>query len=355
MSRYGFGHGFAREYSKKMKDAETWAIKGGLLGAGIGGGLGALGAGLSKAPPALEKEDKHHSPERRKAGHIAGLSAVGALLGGQIGAENGARYGMEGHGPDSAMGKTLHKRYLDRLQENSPAAHEAHFDTLGMSGDEKHKSEAVKKFRSALSKAHPDRGGSNAAFIKARKAEAVLKASKWFKKLATSLPALSAVKRQAKRSYDWKPSFSEKVKEYFRHEPEFGKVPAQIAGIGAGTGAVTGLVAGTHRSNRINQAEKEKAITKEEATNLRRKHGVLSSVLKGAGTGVAAGLIPHYALHRRRPGAGILIGQGTAIAAPLMLAGATGPHGPMRSKAEDKYTKFDDKKDVAQHKKWNKK
>lgn len=355
MSRYSRAHEFAQGINRSYKNAEKYGIKGGLLGVAAGAGLGALSSGLTKAPPAYTKQEEKQTPGHRKLKRTLGLTAAGGFTGGYLGADTGARYGGEGRAePDAALGKTLHKRYLDKLQENSPAVHEEHFNSLNLGGHEKHKAEVSKKIRAALAKAHPDKGGTSAGFIKVKKAAEKISASKWFKKLASTpnLPALAV--RKSKKSYNWKPSTIEKIKEYLRVEPEAKSAHKTVAGIGAGVGGATGLIAGAHRHDQINRAVKEKAITPEEAKTLKRKHGIIASTLKGVATGTAASLIPFHALQRHRPTAGVMAGMSAGMLTPLYMAPVTGPHGPFRSKAEEKYSKFDDKKDVALRKKLGK-
>lgn len=329
-----------RDYAESFYEAADRAYRHGVRGGIAGGLLGAaagVGTGLAvKHPP--QPGDSKKSEAKKTARNAAVFGLLGAEGGGYTGFRLGHAYGENHAQQDRQLGKTFTDRMRERLEAGSPAKMEAHLEEFGLSGNEKKKAEVLQRIRAGVAKAHPDRGGSSQKFIKTRASEAALKASKWFKKLA-GLPAVVTQQAKAKRNYSWKPSLLETAKEYLRLEPELKSAQKGVIGQGAAAGAMAGGMAGGLREMLISRQKKDKKLTEEEASKLRRSHGLLASVAKGAlvSAGVSGGVF--RAMARKSPFGSQYAGIGAGMLAALPTQSLLGPRRHWRSKEDEKFIK----------------
>lgn len=138
-----------------------------LTGTAIGGLAGA-GAGWATGPDGKSKDDR-----RRRITNAIFKGVAGAAGGAYAGALFSVRPRTH-RGYSSGFGR--------RKAKPNHKPHMHHFD---MSGHEKTKAEATKKFREAAMKHHPDRpGGSHEKMTQLNNAWDSIKNSDWFDKLA---------------------------------------------------------------------------------------------------------------------------------------------------------------------------
>lgn len=147
-----------------------------LSGAAIGG---VTGAGLSYAAhrKAKTKDDKSRRFGAVVRGAMGG-AATGAWAGLHLAAHNDTRhYTHYGYG--------RRRRYGGFGGHRAKPDHRPHMKMFDLTGNEKTKAEAKKKFYNAAMKFHPDRpGGSHAKMQEVNEAWESIKNSTWFDKLA---------------------------------------------------------------------------------------------------------------------------------------------------------------------------
>lgn len=133
---------------------------------------------------ALKRNDTEPGAKRRK---ITG-ALRGAVLGGAVGMYAGMGHGIykvrkdygQKHGYDPFTGHKMHVR----------PNHKPYMGKAGLSGNEKTKVEAVKKYREMAMRHHPDRpGGSHEKMREVNDAWANIKGSAWFDKLGSAFAA----------------------------------------------------------------------------------------------------------------------------------------------------------------------
>jgi hypothetical protein len=153
-------------------------------GAAIGGLAGA-GLGYAAAPKKTEADKKNRKWHALRGG------ASGAVIGGYAGAAMGARREAKDwqyefyHNSRHRQYRGGHGSGYARSAHRGPTDHRPHLHHFGMSGNEKTKAEALKKYREAAMKHHPDRpGGSESKMKEVNNAWENIKNSKWFEKLS---------------------------------------------------------------------------------------------------------------------------------------------------------------------------
>ena len=139
---------------------------------GIGGlAGGALGAGYGYAT-----SDKNKSKAARRQ------RIVNAMGGGISGAFAGAHLGYGLHEL-----KRIGRAGYRYAKSKAPPDHRPYLHHLDLSGNEKTKSEIIKKYREAAMKHHPDRpGGSESKMKDLNNAWDNIRRSSWFDKLASA-------------------------------------------------------------------------------------------------------------------------------------------------------------------------